>query len=399
MDSTYAKKILGPMAQNLVVTTADWTSLPAVIINLVFEVLPNDRWAGRLVCKQWRDAIEPNRNKTKLNLVNKEVSLHKVHQFFPNLKELVVQLHYNTEPSALFLWQSLDSVTIMTRTRIINGHVYSPTRLSIDTSAQDPESLQIYFFASTPISTCAEKFEGHNEFDLRRYDRNWELAKDEDGFKRPEYIPHRIYQDSDEEDNYDHTIHQCNSLCNTGLQFHLKGVGQRLAGSIVHQTFGVASKPHDWDAEEELFHFIDYRNILSHFPFYSKCSVMACELVFDPVVNSHLEGDEILEFLAKNVLALDATLLIPTWRHKDIFFYCQGRKVVTNCSEHWCTRTQPPLLPEHTRFEELVKEIEDARNTARQMWVAKREKNLEKRAKRKLEKETKALERWKRFYK
>ncbi len=349
---------------------ANWESLPDVLINLVFKLLPkSNQRTGRLVCKHWRDVItnEESRNKTKLRLVGKEVSLYRVHQLFPNLKNLTVQLHYNTGPSALFLWQSLESVAISTRTRIINGHEYSPTVLLIDISTENPELLQVYYKSHSPVPTCTEKLPGHTEFELRRWERNWELGRDGDGFQSKTYVRQFIPRQVFSEDEYNHNIHQCNDLCNEGFKFSLKGVGRREQGSIVHQAFGVASKPHDWDAEAELLYVIGYMNILARMPFYSRCSVMACDIYGG--VNGHLSKPEIIAFLVKNVVRREATLLVPNLRNfpAQEVFHCSGGRVVRtlNCPTYW-TYNSPPLLPEHGGFEELVRDIEQARKMARQ---------------------------------
>lgn len=354
----------------------DWKDLPDVIISKVFQFAQDDRGNGRLVCMSWCNAITTEAsNRAELRLYGKQVSLQKVHQMFPNLRKLEVQLHHNTEPFALFLWTSLESLTMQTRTRVVNGHEYPAIVLSINTSERRPELMQVYFKSLVPVPSCTEKRPEHTKLDLKKWDCNWELARKEDGFKFKEYYPRDL-----EHSIFDPNIHQCNKFCHTGFEFGLKGVGPRQQGSIVQQTFGVASKPIDWDAEGELFYAISYKTIPTRLPFFSTCSILACRIYIRPGSN-YLSRHDVLGVLINSVMANDATMLLLDLDARHQVFAFSGGKVVQRGGlvDTFFTVECPPLLPEHRGNDGVVRDIERYRIDGKRNREAAKKRKLEER--------------------
>ncbi len=332
---------------------ADWKNHE--VMNLVFEQLfLSEKGTCRLVCHEWCTAINSaeSHSRRSMNLTRKQVSLTLVHERFPNLRNLEVELHYNTEPHALFLWNTLENVQIKTRHRTVNGHWYSPTVLSINTSGRDADVLQVLFKTHKPIQGCTQLLPEHEQRHIDRWELNWELAREEDGYRYSRTIGRLEW------DELDPTVHQCCDMCGEGYSFGLKGVGQRNQVPIVHQAFGTANKPLDWDVETELLHVIQPNTIHEVLPFFGRCFILACKSWADDI-HGHISKQETVDAVI-DVLGFDSTLLVQDCFEVGTRSYCQGKKVVIFRNEFYLDISSPPTLPEHPQHEQLLSEIEGA---------------------------------------
>ncbi len=337
---------------------ATWQNIPDDIISGVFKFIPLDKGTGRLVCTSWRDGIAmADRFRRSINLVGKDVSLQRVHQLFPHLRELQVELPRNTHPSALFLWESLESVKIETRWRTVHGHMYPPTVLAIDTSQLEPEWLQVYFKTHSPVLDCVYlPPEDWYARQVNTWERNWMLARAEEEFAEQ----YDILPDSEEED-FDPNLHRCNGLCNNGFKFGLKGVGVRGPAPIVHQAFGVGGKPLDWDAENEMVHYTHPNNIMEKLPFFTQCQVLACIITRNPHT-LYISKDGIISSWLDAVVDERAVMFVQGFQAERVELH--GTKVVKYRNDNRLNVQTPALLPEQPEFDYLVPELEEARTAA-----------------------------------
>lgn len=335
---------------------ANWQNIPDDILSNVYKFIQLDKGTGRLVCTSWRDGIAMGeRFRRSINLVGKDVSLQRVHQLFPHLRELQVELPCNTHPSALFLWDSLESVKIQTRDRTVHGHWYPSTLLAIDTSQLEPEWLQVYFKTHSPVLDCAYvPPEAWYARQVNTWERNWELARGEEEFADI------ILQDSEEED-FNPNLHRCNGLCNDGFAFGLKGVGVRGPAPIVHQAFGVDGKPLDWDAENELVHYTHPTNIMEKLPYFTQCQVLACIITRNPHT-LYISRDDTISSWRRDLVQERAVLFVQGFQEERLELH--GTKVVKYRNDNRFNVETPPFLPEHPEFDYLVSELEQARTEA-----------------------------------
>lgn len=353
---------------------ADWTLLHIDIMSYIFKKIPEERATGRLVCKSWCDSIteEATHTCTSLNLFGKTVSLLSVYDLFPKLKVLKVELPFNVDPDALFLWTTLEHLIVVTRWRSIFGHDYKPSRLDIRVG-EDPSLIQVYYCNNSPISTCDNILplsdldweEQKAIMDEREF--IWDNVRDTVNHVQSEDWGELYIDESELDDRYDETAllvqhHECGWFCLGGLEFALKGVGNRSPAPIVHQAFGVDHKPADWDLEVELMHGIYGSTIRERLPFFTDCQIVAvCQI--DPRED---EGDDykkvkaVWRNLHRSVLAPDTILLVARLPWKSASR--QGRHVVY-LDYPWVSTTLPPLLPEHGGYHNLMSKI--ARSNAR----------------------------------
>lgn len=284
---------------------ASWESLDVDLISRVFQFIPQERGNGRLVCTGWRHNIaRAERMRESINLVGKDVSLQRVHQLFPYVKHLEVELPRNTDPYALFLWGSLQTVEIQTSWRLVHGRDIPPTKLAIHTSQIEPETLQLYYKTITP----GQEWGGE-----------W---------------------------------------CD-GYIYGLKGVGARSLAPIVHQAFGVASKPVDWDAHTELVEqCAEPNSILERLPFFTHCCKLAC--MFYNIINT--SQDETIRTWLDAVEDQNAIMLVQSLEEQRLVL--RGTKLLKYRTDIPLTVETPPFLPEHPEYDFLISEIEEARIAA-----------------------------------
>ncbi len=301
---------------------ADWQSLYPEIVTKIFDFVPEERGTCRLVCRSWCHGI--NIGLVTLNLIGRHVSLVRVHELFPNLKRLQVELPYNTEPYALFRWESLEQLYVRTEWRTVFGHQFKPTKLSLIADLK-AGMLQVQYITHSPFSTCANA-DNVTEETKADWERNWELERSD-------------YTLEDQENNP--LGHFCTDMCIKGLEFGLKGAAMLKGVPILHQAFGVDSKPDDWDAEVELVHGITPNTIHVNLPFFVDCIEASC--LFDPGVERYVSKKSFWTHLHDEVLAPNTVLEILRRRKNDVYVW-DGR-IIVESTLYYMTHNCPALLP------------------------------------------------------
>ncbi len=302
---------------------ARWDQLPDGVIVAIFKYIPRQQGTGRLVCRTWYTDITNDARQNRRFLARNElrgncVSLLKVYELFPNLTDLRVDLGSNTDPFALFLWTQLERVTIETKWKKIYDHEFQPARVVVHTSEQNPEMMQLDYF------------------------NTWEGLY---GINEPPQG-------------------ECSLLCNRGIEFGLKGVGQRDSTPILHQVFGVNSKPEDWDAESDLAGVTNLFNVGERLPFFRVCNTVALELRDER--NFDVTLDTVLHALCEFTLARDATIILVERETMEITTTWGGRrdnnmekdetdkKMVVHLPKSCWPMHRLPLLPEHSGHKILM---------------------------------------------